>query len=492
MAAKTPQKNGAAETIAIIGSGFGGIGLAWHLKQAGIEDFTLFEKASELGGTWRENTYPGCGCDVASHLYSYSFEPHYPWRFRYGKQAEILEYLNHVADKYDLRKHIRFNSEVEGAKFDAKRGLWSAQLKGGETHASRFLTTAVGQLSRPQYANVPGIDRFKGKSFHSAEWDHDYDLNGKHVAVIGTGASAVQFVPEIVKQVRKLHLFQRTPGWTIPKVDREFKPTERKLLDKAPLIHDLDRQRIFAITESVGYAYQGHEWALKAVTALAKSHLHRQISDPTLRKKLTPDYPVGCKRILLSNDWYPAISQLNVELVTDHIDEITETGVVTKDGYERKVDTIIHGTGFAATELLAPMEITGLRGKKLSTAWKNGAEAYMGMSTHGFPNLFMLYGPNTNLGSGSIIYMLECQQRYIVQMLQTQQSQGWKYAHASAEAQQAFVDEIQQRTEQSTYAGDCQSWYKTADGRNTNTWVGSQREFKKRSAEIQLKDYELV
>ncbi|PPE73399.1 4-hydroxyacetophenone monooxygenase [Solimonas fluminis] len=475
--------------VAIIGAGFGGLGLGYYLKKAGIENFTIFEKADEVGGTWRENTYPGSGCDIPSHLYSYSFEPHYPWAYRYGKQSEILEYQRFVTRKYGLGRHIRFNAEAAGAEFDEASGLWTLQLANGERIQARHLVSGVGQLHRPAYPKLPGLERFRGKAFHSARWDHDFDLKGKSVAVIGTGASAVQFVPEIAKQVQQLYVCQRTPGWFIPKFEKAFGPFTRWLLKTFPVIHDIDRWRIFFITETLANAYNGSKWIEGLVTLLAKTHMRIQVRDPELRKRLTPDFPVGCKRILLSNDWLPTMARPNVEVVSDAVREITEDGVVTADGKLRKVDALIYGTGFTATDFLAPMSLRGLGGRDLRQTWSKGAEAYLGMSVPGFPNFFMMYGPNTNVGSGSIIYMLECQQRYIVQMIQAQQAGGWRYAELRDEAQAAYRAEIERRSAETTYSGNCQSWYKTAEGRNTNNWVGTMLEFSRRTRQPDFAAY---
>lgn len=478
--------------VAIIGSGFGGLGLGYYLKQAGIDDFTIFEKADDVGGTWRENTYPGSGCDIPSHLYSFSFEPHYPWAYRYGKQTEILEYQRHCARKYGIGRHIRFGCEVTGAEFDEASALWTVQLANGERLQARNVVSAVGQLHRPAYPKIPGLERFKGKAFHSANWDHSFDLKGKTVAVIGNGASAVQFVPAIAPLVQQLQVYQRAPGWFVPKFEKAFSPFTRWLLDTLPFLHDLDRLRIFFVCETLAYAYNGHKWLERVVTLLAKTHLRIQVRDPALRARLTPDFPVGCKRILLSNDWLPTMARPNVEVVSDAIREVTEDGVVTADGKLRKADALVYGTGFTATDFLTPMQIRGLGGQDLRASWKHGAEAYLGMAVSGFPNFFMLYGPNTNVGSGSIIYMLERQQRYIVQMLQAQQSQGWRYADLRAEAHAAYSQEMQQRSAETTYAGSCQSWYKTAEGRNTNNWVGSMMEFGRRTLRPDFAAYRLV
>ena len=475
--------------VAIIGGGFGGLGMAYALRRAGIEHIAILEKSDDLGGTWRDNTYPGAGCDVPSHFYSYSFEPHYPWAWRYAKQSEILAYQHHVANKYDLARHIRYGCEVTTAQFDEARARWVLTLKSGETVEAESVVSAVGQLHQPAYPNIPGRESFRGKTFHSANWDHAYALEGKTVAVIGTGASAVQFVPELVKRVQSLKLFQRSPGWTFPKVEKQFSRFERWLLDHVPLIHDLDRLRIFLICEVLAAAYNGNRLLAWMVTTISKLQMRVQVRDPALRKKLRPDFPIGCKRILLTNAWLPALASPVTEVVDDAITEITATGVRTADGTLREVDAIIYGTGFKATQFLTPMTVRGLGGKDLHETWKRGAEAYLGMAISGFPNFYVLYGPNTNVGSGSIIYMLERQQRYLAQLLQAREQQGWAYADLRIDAQIVYAREMQERSAGTTYSGDCQSWYKTADGRNTNNWVGSMLEFARRTRTPNLAHY---
>ena len=485
----------ASSTVAIIGSGFGGLGMAHYLKQAGIDDITLFEKADEVGGTWRENTYPGAACDIPSHLYSFSFEPGFGWNLRYARQAQLLDYLKHCAKKYAIYPHIRFGTEVRGAQFDETRGVWVLSLSDGSSHEARVLVSSVGQLHRPAMPRIPGTDRFKGKAFHSAQWDQDYELSGKRVAVIGTGASAVQFVPEIAKQVKQLHVFQRSPAWVIPKLVNDLPAPLQKLLDWFPALHHLDRARIFLTAELMGIGYHGRhgrQLVQKILTRIAKSHLRKQVTDPQIRAKLTPNYSVGCKRLLISNDWLPALTRPNVELVTDAISEITETGVRTADGRLREVDAIIYGTGFQTLDFLAPMQIQGLGERTLETQWKSGAQAYLGMTVPGFPNFFMLYGPNTNLGAGSIVYMLEHQQRYIVQLVKALQNRKLKFLDVRDKVAAEYNRWIQQRSQHTTYAGDCQSWYKTEGGLNTNNWVGPMREYQHLTQTASLEDYRLV
>ena len=480
-----------ASRVAIVGSGFAGVGMGYHLKQAGIESFTIFEEQGAIGGTWRDNTYPGCACDIPSHLYSFSFERRYPWAWRYAKQDEILDYIRHCARKYGVEPHVRLNCRVTGADFDEARGVWVLSLADGSRHEAEMLVTAVGQLHRPAFPAIPGRERFKGAAFHSAQWDHGCDLAGKTVAVVGTGASAVQFLPAIAPRVKRLHLFQRSPGWMIPKFEKAFSPFMRGLLARFPLLHDLDRARIYAITEVLSYAYR-HRWLATVATLLARVHLWVQVRDPALRRKLTPDYPIGCKRILLSNEWYPALARPNAEVVTEAIVEINERGLRTADGRQRDVDAIIYGTGFAATEFLAPMRIRGRGGRELREAWNKGAEAYLGVAVSGFPNLFMLYGPNTNLGSGSIIFMLERQQRYVTRLLQRQAADGWRCLDVRADAQAEFSREVEIRGRQSAFLANCHSWYKTEEGRNTNNWIGSMTEYARRLREPVMAHYERV
>ncbi len=493
---KRGKAGAAGPSVVIIGSGFGGLGMAHALLQAGIESFTILEKARDVGGVWRENTYPGAACDVPSHLYSFSFEPHYPWSCRYGKQAEILDYLRHVARKYALLPHIRFGCEVLGADYDESAGLWRIRLKGGETLQANVLVSAVGQLHQPQIPQLKGIENFKGRSFHSARWDHGYDFKDKTVAVIGTGPSAVQLVPEIARQVKRLHLFQRSPGWCVPKFDRPYRPWERRLIETIPLLHDIDRWRIFWTFEFINTALLRKPVVGTAAKAFLRSGaelLKRlQVRSGALRRQLTPDYPMGCKRTLLSNDWLRTLAQPHVEVVSEGIDEVTADGIRSADGRLRKVEAIVYGTGFASTEFLAPMEIRGRQGASLRERWSKGAEAYLGMSVSGFPNLFVIYGPNTNLGAGSIIYMLEQQARYIAQAVALLRDRGLASLEVRAEAQREFGAMLQRRNKLTVFEAGCHSWYLNADGRNTNTWVGSMSEYGRLTRQPELAHYHLA
>ncbi|HZP11612.1 MAG TPA: NAD(P)/FAD-dependent oxidoreductase [Nevskiaceae bacterium] len=482
-------------TIAIIGAGFAGLGMGYYLKQAGLNNFTIFEKAQDLGGVWRENTYPGAACDVPSHLYSFSFEPHYPWSRAYGPQKDIFAYQHMVAKKYGILGKIRFGREVLGAEFDEARGVWTIWFSDETSFEAHVLISAVGQLHRPSFPPVEGIEKFKGVQFHSANWNHDFEFFGKTVASIGTGPSAIQYVPEIAQQTDRLYVFQRSPAWCVPKFDREYTRVEKWLLKHWPWTHTLDRLRIFWYAEFVASVVQKKsmiQWLSKwFAETLAKLLLKLQVKDPELRRKLTPDFPVGCKRLLFSNDWYRTLAKDNVELVTEPITEITETGVVTADGQHREVDAIVYGTGFTATQFLAPMDFKGLKGALLSQRWKDGAQAYLGMTVSGFPNFFVLYGPNTNLGIGTIIFMLERQQRYIARCVEILRDRGLRYMDVRADAENAFKRELDERSQSLAYVAGCHSWYLT-NGRNTNNWVGYMTEYGRRLKRPQLDAYTLV
>ena len=485
--------------IAIIGAGFGGLGMGYYLKQAGLTSFTIYEKAHDVGGVWRENDYPGAACDAASHLYSFSFAQDYPWSCRFGKQAEILDYQRRVARDHGLLEHVRFGRELAAADFDEARGRWVLRFTDGAQTEARILVSAVGQLHRPAYPKIPGLDSFRGTAFHSARWNHEYDFRGKTVAVIGTGASAVQFVPEIAREVARLHVFQRSPGYVVNKIDRPFFAWEKLALARLPLLRLLDRLRLFCYYEFAGSAFFSDNGVSKLALAwgrwLFRRQLKRQVPDPALRAKLTPDFPLGCKRTLLSKDWLPALARANVEVVTDPITEVTPAGIRTADGRERAVDAIVYGTGFAATQFLAPMQVTGRGGARLDQRWRDGAEAYLGMAVADFPNFFVLYGPNTNLGGGSIIYMLEAQQKYVAQCAQRiaarcSQSDGW--LELNPEVQREFNAWIRERNAHGAYEGGCRSWYTTADGRNTNNWVSYMRDYARRTRRPDFAQYRWV
>ena len=481
---KSPQ-------VVIIGTGFGGLGMAIQLKKAGINDFTILEKADSVGGTWRDNTYPGAACDVQSHLYSYSFEPKSDWSRKFGLQPEIRSYMEGCVTKYQLREHIRFNQEVESATFDKDSGLWTINTKGGDTFEARAIVSATGQLNQPAYPSLKGSERFKGKVFHSARWDHDYDLQGKKVAVIGTGASAIQFVPQIVGKVKDLTLFQRSAAWVIPKPDRPFTGIEQWVFESMPLADRAYRSMIYWKNESRALAFTRFGSLLNIFKWQAKHLAKKKIKDPVKRAKIIPDYPVGCKRLLISNDWYDAINHDNLDVVTDGIEHIEDDAIVTRDGVRHEVDAIIYATGFKATDFLSPMKVTGLNGLDLNEAWNDGAEAYKGISVAGFPNLFILYGPNTNLAHSSIVFMLESQIRYVIQGVRMLLDPGLHYMDVKKQRQSEYSTRIQDKIKGSVWEAGCTSWYKTASGKNTNNWPGFTFSYRFLTGKLELDDYEL-
>jgi cation diffusion facilitator CzcD-associated flavoprotein CzcO len=471
--------------VAIIGSGFSGLGMGIALKREGLADFTIYDRAEGVGGTWRHNTYPGLACDVPSHLYSFSFEPKRDWSKRFSPRGEIADYLEHCARRYGLEPHLRLGTEVTTVAFDEPSRRWHLRTADGRTDEADVVITATGQLSRPAIPPLRCRESFAGTQFHSAQWDHGHDLTGRDVAVIGTGASAIQFIPEIAPKVRRLHVFQRSAPWVINKMDRDYpRPASRA----AQL---LARAGWWAYFEALIVGFVGPKPFLAPVYLSHKAILYSQVRDRALRAKLKPDYQLGCKRVLISSDYYPALGRDNVELVTDPIREITPTGVVTEDGVERAADTIIYGTGFRATEFLSPMEVRGLGGQDLNEAWRDGAEAYLGMTVAGFPNFFMLYGPNTNLGSGSIIYMLESQIRYATDAVRRLASNGRAYIDVRPEVQRAFDEEMQRRLGDSVWAS-CASWYRTESGRVTNNWPGFMSEYRRRTRRLKPGDYRAV
>lgn len=479
--------------IVVIGAGFGGLAAVMDLKRRGFDDIVVLEKGDAVGGVWRDNTYPGAACDVPTPYYSFSFEPNPRWPRRYAAQPDILAYLEHVTDKYDVRRHVRLGVEVAGAEFDDASRVWRVYLAGGETLEADVLIPAVGQLSRPSLPTIDGLDSFAGTAFHSARWDHSVDLTGKRVGVIGTGASAVQFVPEIQPLVKSMTVFQRTPPYLVPRMDTEFTTVHHSLFARLPWTQKAERGSWFGISEALGVALLYSPRLAKAVLALSRWHMRKGAPDRELFDRVWPSYPIGCKRILFANDYLPALSAPNVDLVTTGIDQITPTGVRTVDGADHDLDVLIYGTGFTATDFLAPLEICGRAGRSLREQWAAGARAYLGISVPHFPNLFVMYGPNTNLGSGSIIYMLESQARYIGQAVSALAAAAMptRALVVRPEVEAEYDDAIQARLVDGVWA-QCSSWYRNADGRVTTNWPHLPIEYRMRTAHFDLADYDTV
>jgi cyclohexanone monooxygenase len=456
----------------IIGSGFGGIGMAVALRKAGVTDFMVLEKAADVGGVWRDNSYPGAACDVPSHLYSFSFEPNPDWPRSFACQADIHAYLRRCAQRHGLEPYIRFHAEVTEAAYDEARSLWRVTLAGGAALEARLLVSATGQLSRPAVPRLEGIEQFRGKSFHSAQWDHGFDPGGKRIAVVGTGASATQFVPPLASKASQLLVFQRSPAHIIPRPDRAYTGVEKALFRHAPWSMRLHRGWIYTAYELRALAFTRFNGLLKpAVGWPFRRMLARQVGDPSLRARLTPDYAIGCKRILLSNDYYAAVSQPNVALLTEPIRRVTADGIETADGKHYAVDAIVYGTGFKATDFLSPMRITGRGGLDLNDAWRGGAKAYLGMSVPGFPNFFMLYGPNTNLGHNSIVYMIEGQIAHVMRCWREMQATASVDIEIDQASYRSFTDGVTRRLAHSVWSG-CTSWYVDQNGHQSINWPG--------------------
>ena len=488
--------------IAILGAGAAGICMALQLLEQGITSFTIYEKADGVGGTWRANTYPGAACDVPSHLYSFSFAPKVDWTRKFPEQPEILGYFESLVEQHDLAPHIEFNTEVASAIWDESRSLWCIELlRGagvtddrlatGETETPRtapeqveaeIVVSGLGQLNRPNIPNIEGLDSFEGTRFHSANWDHDHDLSGKRVAVIGIGASAIQFVPQVASQVAELTLFQRSVNYVAPKPDRPFKSSEQWALQHIPGAHQAYRSSIYWRFE---FRFRLMKKGSRLGGLLQKKFAEQvsSLASPKLPlTALVPDYTPGCRRILIANDWYPTLLKPNTRVVTDGISKITKTGIKTDSGEEINVDTIIFGTGFQATEFLAPLRITGRDGQELSEVWRDGARAFLGLAVAGFPNFFILYGPNTNLGHNSILFMIEQQVGYIRQIIDEFVLRGVTSTEVHENAMNTFDSEISRATAQTVWAEDCSSWYKNSSGRVTNNWPDYTVKYKQRLA----------
>ncbi|MCB0976325.1 MAG: NAD(P)/FAD-dependent oxidoreductase [Acidimicrobiales bacterium] len=476
--------------IAIIGSGFGGIGLACRLRQAGIETFTVYEKADRLGGTWRDNTYPGAACDVPSHLYSLSFAPKLDWTRRFPSQPEILGYLDGVADEFQLAPHLRFGAEVTEVTFveEDPDGHWLLRFADGTTEEADVVVAATGQLNRPYIPPFEGFDTFEGHSFHSARWDHDHDLTGRDVAVVGIGASAIQFVPEIVKEARSVTLFQRSVNYVAPKPDGPFSPRTLGLFGRLPVLAKLYRASIWARFEARWIWFRKGSKSAGWVANVYRKKLEPAATEALPVEALVPDYPLGCKRILISNDWYPAIFQPHVEVVNHAVERFEPNGV-RAGGKLYEADTVIFGTGFQSTGFLAPMKVTGRGGADLHEAWRDGAEAHLGLTVTGFPNLFVLYGPNTNLGHNSIIFMLERQIGYVLSCVRRLTEGGAATLEVRPDAQAASNERLRRELARTVWDEGCHSWYKTESGRITNNWSGPTYRYWLRTAVPRWKDF---
>jgi cation diffusion facilitator CzcD-associated flavoprotein CzcO len=481
-------------SIAVVGAGFSGIGVTIGLKRAGFTDITVFERGDGPGGVWRDNTYPGAACDAPSHLYSFSFAPKPDWSRRFAEQPEILEYLRDCVARHDLRRHIRTRTEITDAAFDAATGRWRLRTADGARHDCDLLVSACGQLRNPSVPDLPGVDTFAGTMFHSARWDHDHDLTGERVAVVGNGASAVQFVPRIAPSVHSLTVFQREAHWLSPKPDREYRRWRMRLNRRLPVARLLPRLGIFLYFEAGlnPSLVSPHGRRVMALPVrLMCAWARRTVRDRRLRARVTPHYEVGCKRILTSNDYYDTLNRPNARLVTTSIAEVTPGGLRTSDGVHHRADTIIWATGFRSQDFVAPMTVVGRHGDELAAAWKDGARAYLGLAVPGFPNFFLMYGPNTNVGSGSIVHMLESQAAYIVQAAVLLADGDARWLDVRPDVMDRFDRATQRRLATTVWnQGGCDSWYLDDSRRNTNNWSGSMTAYRWRTRRLRPADYD--
>lgn len=477
--------------VLIVGGGFSGVGAAIRLKRAGIEDLVLLEKAEQLGGTWRDNTYPGCACDVPSTLYSYSFDLNPDWGRVFALQPEIDGYLRDVAERHGVLPHVRFGCEVTEAHWDEGRARWIVKTTKGR-YVAQAIVGAAGPLHEPSIPNLPGLDRFEGAMFHSSRWDHQHELDGERVAVVGTGASSIQFVPEIQPRVGRLHLFQRTAPWVLPKPDHAIPRVEKAFFRHVPGAQRAWRATLYHALELMQLA-QRRPKVMQQVQRVGLAHLRLRVRDPKLRAALTPDFTLGCKRILMSNTYYGALQRENVEVVPHAVREVREGSVVGADGVEREVDTIIFGTGFHATDPPIAARVRGRDGRTMAETWQGSPQAYLGTTVSGFPNLFLVIGPNTGNGHTSAFVIIEAQLEYIVGALEAMERDGLASVDVRAERQAAYDADVQDALAGTVWnAGGCQSWYLDDNGRNASIYPWTTIDLRRRTGSFDLTEYEVT
>ena len=485
--------------VAIVGAGFGGLCAAIRLRQSGVEAIRILERSGEVGGTWRDNTYPGCACDVPSHLYSFSFEPNPHWSRPYPQQQEIQDYILTLTEKYQLRQHIAFHTTVQSLRWLSEASCWEISLERQAPLRARYVVLATGPLNKPAIPDLPGVGDFAGPTFHSGEWRHDVALAGKRIAVVGTGASAIQFVPEIAEQAAHVAVFQRTAAWVMPRWDQPYGAVRRWAYRHVPGLQRLSRWRVYWFNEWIGMGFMGSKPMQGLLRKLSGHHLRSQVAEPALQSALTPDFNPGCKRLLISNTWFPALQRSNVQLVTNGIARVVPQGLVAADGTLHACDVIIWGTGFKATEFVAPMRVygepcadgaPGAPAPELASMWRSSpAATRLGVTVAGFPNLFMLVGPNTGLGHNSIIFMIECQVHYIVMALESTKSRGQPVLRLRPEVQRDDYALVQQKMQRTVWASGCKSWYQHADGHIDTLWPGYTWEYWLQTRRFQIGDY---
>ncbi|MEQ9545442.1 MAG: NAD(P)/FAD-dependent oxidoreductase [Marinobacter sp.] len=494
-AKKTPVKSVKKHqpaTVLIVGAGFAGLGTAIRLQQAGIKDIVILERAGEVGGTWRDNNYPGAACDIPSNLYSYSFDQNPDWSRSFSGSEEILGYIKAMVKRFDLEKYIRFNQNVSDLAFDENQGIWNATTDQGDVFSGRAAVMAQGPLSNASFPDISGIEKYQGHKVHSAAWDHDYDFRGKKVGVIGTGASAIQIIPELVKDASKLTVFQRTPAWVVPRPDFDTPDWQKTLFREVPASQSALRKGLYLAHESMALAVIWNSPMTRLAERLGRWHLKRQVKDRWLRRQLTPDYRIGCKRILVSNDYYPALQQPNCKLITWPITRMSENGILTAEGIEHQFDCIVFATGFDVGHSGTPFPVRGMGGRKLEEEWKRGAQAYKSINVAGYPNLFLTFGPNSGPGHNSALVYMESQIDYIVKGVKTILDKNLKALSVRGKAQDEYNSKIQKRLAKTNWNSGCKSWYLTEDGVNATMYPGFATQYARQMASLELKDYELI
>lgn len=489
---EVPKSDTRVVEVLIVGAGFAGLGTAIRLQQAGIRDIVILERGTEVGGTWRDNQYPGAACDIPSNLYSYSFAQNPEWSRGFSGSREILAYVHQLVARFDLAKYVRFQQNVTGMVFDEAAGAWNVHTAGGETHRARSVVMAQGPLSNSSWPKIAGLETYQGHKIHSARWDHAYDFTGRKVAVVGTGASAIQIVPELVKQAASLKVFQRTPAWVMPRPDYVSPAWSKKLFARIPAAQTAFRELLYWVHESMAV---GVVWTTP-VTALferlAKLYLRSEVKDGWLRRQLTPDFRLGCKRILISNDWYKALQAPNAKLITWPIANLSPKGIRTVEGIEHQFDCIVFATGFDVSKSGAPFPVTGLDGRQLNDEWSRGAQAYKSVSVSGYPNLFLTFGPNSGPGHNSALVYMEAQIDYIVQGIAKLLGEDLKVLDVKPEVQQRYNAGIQQRLKRTNWNSGCSSWYLTEDGFNATMYPGLATQFRAQMARFESGAYRAV
>ncbi len=476
----------------IIGAGFTGLGAAIKLTEAGVDDIVILERSDRVGGTWRDNTYPGVACDIPSLLYSYSFVKNPSWSRAYPSGAEICTHIEEMVDTFGLRPRIRFGATVTGLSFDEDTGVWTVNTKGRKKFQARTVVMAAGPLADHKFPDIRGIESYRGHKIHSAGWDHDYDFTGKRVGVIGTGASAVQIVPELVKTAEFVKVFQRTPGWVLPRLDVEMPVAVQSLFAKVPAAQDVARQALFWGHEASATALVWNTPLSSLVARLGKAHLRRQVADPWLRRQLTPDFTPGCKRMLISSDYYPALQRDNCKLIDWPIATMSPAGVRTSDGVEHHFDAIVFATGYDVHLSGPPFPITGIGGRSLQDEWSGHAQAYKSASVHGYPNLFVMSGPNSGPGHNSLLVYVEGQLDYAVTGITTILRDNLRTLDVRADVQRRYNDNLQRRLRRTTWMSGCSSWYLTADGFNASMYPGFATQYLRQMRDFRRSDYEMV